>query len=590
VTVLKLTADQDRLVAEYGAALRDAGLRCDKALVWGGRSFFARFGSIEAWQQAPLERQLALNVKLHRFIAWLLATHRAAAPAAYLIARRPQFGRVVAAHHPVFFAEFCATATALGFPRHAVAHQWAVLCQVCAVHAVPPEELTHEQLDAARCLLTTAGAGLGKGMRALRSALFHLEATLFHAQVTDSVPRRRTPDKASERAAEWDRIAARAPRIAETAARYLEQIALTLRPGTVRGCESVLREFASFVIDHGHGHETWAHIKRADVEAYKAWLSQRPAQRSARLHRHTIRERLGKLRGFFERALEWGWEDVPHRVPVFGGDFPVADERLPRFLDDAAAAKLLVAARADPDPFNRLTVEFLARTGLRKGEYLALTVDAVVQIGSAYWLRVPVGKLHNDRYIPLHPQLKALLDEWLAHRPSELRSNLMFIHRGRPIPPSRVDRAVATVARAAGIGHVSPHQLRHTLATQAVNRGMSLEAIAALLGHRSLRMTLVYARIADRTVADEYFAVSQQVEALYDRPRELPAAAEGNEMTRLRKEMQRRMLGNGYCARPVELDCHFESICESCSFFVTTEEFRPTLERQRDDAIAKGQV
>jgi hypothetical protein len=61
-------------------------------------------------------------------------------------------------------------------------------------------------------------------------------------------------------------------------------------------------------------------------------------------------------------------------------------------------------------------------------------------------------------------------------------------------------------------------------------------------------------------------------------------------MTKLRREMHRRMLGNGYCARPVEMDCHFESICESCSFFVTTVEFKPTLRRQRDDAAAKGQV
>ncbi|MEU1374963.1 hypothetical protein ABZ442_14995 [Streptomyces triculaminicus] len=38
------------------------------------------------------------------------------------------------------------------------------------------------------------------------------------------------------------------------------------------------------------------------------------------------------------------------------------------------------------------------------------------------------------------------------------------------------------------------------------------------------------------------------------------------------------------------MDCHFESICESCTFFVTTIEFRPTLERQRDDTAAKGQV
>ena len=153
-----------------------------------------------------------------------------------------------------------------------------------------------------------------------------------------------------------------------------------------------------------------------------------------------------------------------------------------------------------------------------------------------------------------------------------------------------MDHAVTKVAAAAGLSGVSPHRLRHTLATQAINRGMSLEAIAALLGHRSMRMTMVYARIADRTVADEYFAVSDKVEALYDQARELPAEAEGTEMAKLRKEMHQRMLGNGYCARPVELDCHFESICESCTFFVTTIEFKPTLQRQRDDAEAKGQV
>ena len=61
-------------------------------------------------------------------------------------------------------------------------------------------------------------------------------------------------------------------------------------------------------------------------------------------------------------------------------------------------------------------------------------------------------------------------------------------------------------------------------------------------------------------------------------------------MRKLRAEMHRRMLGNGYCARPVGLDCHFESICESCTFFQTTIEFRPTLQRQRDDAADKGQV
>ena len=190
-----------------------------------------------------------------------------------------------------------------------------------------------------------------------------------------------------------------------------------------------------------------------------------------------------------------------------------------------------------------------------------------------------------------NPQLKTLLDDWVTnHRPNGLRSDLLLIEKGRPVTKLRIANALGRLGREAGIGHVTPHQLRHTLATQAINRGMSLDAIAALLGHKTLAMTMVYARIADKTVADEYFAVTEKVEALYDQPRELPADDEGSEMRKLRAEMHRRMLGNGYCARPVEMDCHFESICESCTFFVTTLEFRPTLRAQREDAARKGQV
>jgi hypothetical protein len=90
-------------------------------------------------------------------------------------------------------------------------------------------------------------------------------------------------------------------------------------------------------------------------------------------------------------------------------------------------------------------------------------------------------------------------------------------------------------------------------------------------------------------VADEYFAVSEKVEALYWQAPTLPASAEGPAMARVRKE-HHRMLGNGYCTRPVELDCAFETICEGCTFFATTIEFRPTLRRQHKDAERKNQV
>jgi hypothetical protein len=151
-----------------------------------------------------------------------------------------------------------------------------------------------------------------------------------------------------------------------------------------------------------------------------------------------------------------------------------------------------------------------------------------------------------------------------------------------------VTRFLNKAGAAAGLPHIHPHQLRHTLATQAINRGMSLEAIAAMLGHRSMDMTLRYAKIANRTVADEYFAVTDQVDALYAQAQPLPADAIGPKMARLRRE-HHRLLGNGYCTRPPELDCAFESICETCSFFQTSIEFRPTLQAQHDDAASKGQ-
>jgi integrase len=86
---------------------------------------------------------------------------------------------------------------------------------------------------------------------------------------------------------------------------------------------------------------------------------------------------------------------------MFAMDVPVADDPLPKFLDDAQAARLLNAA-VQAEPLDRLVVEILARTGLRASELCDLAPDATCRIG-AWWLRVPVGKLRNDRYIPLHP-------------------------------------------------------------------------------------------------------------------------------------------------------------------------------------------
>ena len=179
-----------------------------------------------------------------------------------------------------------------------------------------------------------------------------------------------------------------------------------------------------------------AGIGRIHIEAYKQWLVARPGYRKqTTLSKTTLGMRMGHLRVFFERIAEWGYDDVPIRIPVYASDRPFKNKPLPKFLDDPTAAKFMAAARALPDPFDRLAIELLARTGMRKGELLGLTIDAVVQIGSAYWLRTPVGKLHNDRYIPLHPACKSMIDDWLA-RPAGLAGQPSAAHRPGPARPA----------------------------------------------------------------------------------------------------------------------------------------------------------
>ena len=385
---------------------------------------------------------------------------------------------------------------------------------------------------------------------------------------------------------EWEEMNVLSPRLASVSARYLDQIALSLRPASVVVVDMALRSFCRYLIEEHPQITSFRAVGRPQIEGFKAHLGDHITEKGKSLSANTRRMRLSMLRVLFERMIEWDWDDAPPRCPIFASDLPKPDEPLPKFLDDGDATRFARAVAAETDPLRRLTLELLMRTGMRVGELCALERDAVVQIGEGFWLRIPIGKLHNDRYVPLHPTLLPLLDAWRArHDDGDL--GLLLTNGERPLTRHVVTRMINRAGRRAGLGHLHPHQLRHTLATQAINRGMRLEAIAALLGHRSLRMTIRYARIANRTVADEYQAVTAKVEALYSEA-PLRADAEGPTMRRVRAEHS-RMLGNGWCTRPAELDCSFEAMCEGCGFFATTVEFKDTLTRQAEHAAEHGQ-
>lgn len=587
-------AEEPGIGQARAAYLADAGTQ--PARLSRSRSigrFVTEFGDVSGWRACSVPERLAAGDQARAFAHFAVVHDRVPVEAEYVAAVTSRWGHHVANRDPEQANQFRRQAASLSFNRLEIDKMWSKLAQICVITGSRPDELSSDNYVAGRAAFWAAVVAKHGGTipTTLATPLFGLDAVMFHRGQAPRPTTRKAWAARSVPETSWDQITAAAPMMAATMHRYLDQLRVSLRASSVASIEITLRQIAGHLISTSSV-TTVADIGRPQIEAYGTWLAGRGGYRkNSTISKTTIGMRMCHLGAFFRRIIEWGYPDAPLRPPVFSSDRPAKDKPLPRFLDDAATAKFMAAARELPDPFGRLAIEILARTGMRKGELLGLTTDAVVQIGSAYWLRIPVGKLHNDRYVPLHPQLKTMIDNWLEQRPDWQNSHLLFTDRGRPIPPTRVDHAVQTAATAAGIGHVHPHQLRHTLATQAINRGMSLEAIAALLGHKTMSMTLVYARIADRTVADQYFTVTEKVQALYQQqqPAMLPAADEPAPMRKLRAEHSKRMLGNGFCTRPAELECHYETICESCTFFVTTIEFRPTLQAQRDDAARKGQ-
>ena len=274
----------------------------------------------------------------------------------------------------------------------------------------------------------------------------------------------------------WEQLAAAIPGIAAPMRRYLQQIGCVLRPRSVENADQALRLFAAFLAEQAPGTGSLTAVARRHVEDYKPWLACRPGQNKPRLAPATIACRLGTLRMFFIRIDEWGWAEAPPRVPTFGGDLPRLDRPLPSALDDAAAARLLRAARADRRMLVRVAVEVLLRTGLRVSEFTGLPAGAIVLIGAGHWLHVPVGKLGGDRYLPLHPHLVTLIDDYRTAHVDPSNPLLLPRENGRALDRHTVTRMTSKAGTAAGLPHIHPHQLRHTLATQAKMSGVASDA------------------------------------------------------------------------------------------------------------------
>jgi site-specific recombinase XerD len=310
------------------------------------------------------------------------------------------------------------------------------------------------------------------------------------------------------------------------------------------------------------------------------------------------RNRIITLRRFLTDIVEWGWPDAPTRPLVFTRDIPRLPRALPRYLAPDTDRQLTQALAASPNPLFADALMLARATGLRIGELVDLELDCVHEVpGQGAWLKVPLGKLATERMVPLDDHTVDIVDRLvatrspgrpLAHPRTGRPAQFLLTHHGKRVCAQTLRDELARVAHDAGLGHITPHTLRHSYATALVNAGVSLQALMALLGHTSAAMSLRYGRLFDTTVRAEYeraltLAKDRLGPVLPD-----PPATPVNLHTDWRDAPAiKARLAGGFCMRaPAQGACPYANICEHCPNFRTDAGYLPVLAAQRLDTEA----
>lgn len=135
--------------------------------------------------------------------------------------------------------------------------------------------------------------------------------------------------------------------------------------------------------------------------------------------------------------------------------------------------------------------------GLRRSEISWLTMDRYRE--SERTLRV-LGKGNKERDVPIVAPLQSMLDRWLSVRGREPGALVCLSNKeGRllvecAVSPQTVYSIVSDAAVAAGIAHLSPHDLRRSMITNGLEAGMDALVVSKIVGHEQLQTTLRYDR------------------------------------------------------------------------------------------------
>jgi integrase/recombinase XerD len=260
-------------------------------------------------------------------------------------------------------------------------------------------------------------------------------------------------------------------------------------PRTRDRYQAALSEFAAWYRQTFRDDPDPALLTDLEVRDYVAHL-----QTVRRLSPSSIHLRLSALRGLLK--------SLGRTLRIRG---PRMQKPPVRVLSARELGRLFAAAEGEDwiDKRNTAILALMAKAGLRVGEVVALELGDIELGARSGWATVRMGKGNKTRRVPLNGDVRQALQAYLAARPAFSTPFLFVSRTGSPLSARDVQRLVAELARRAGIpGRVTPHVLRHTFATRALEKGADVAAVAALLGHESIATTSRYLHPSEARLAE----------------------------------------------------------------------------------------
>jgi site-specific recombinase XerD len=310
---------------------------------------------------------------------------------------------------------------------------------------------------------------------------------------------------------------------------FLASLVPTFRPATIHCYTFSLRKLYRWLGMHDLVPE---HLARPHVERWLRWLHDAGLHASSR--HHILVESRAYLRWLSERRRM----RTPPDELIRNSDFPKLPRYLPRPLSAEADRELQrrLAASHDPAAWALL---LMRRTGLRIGELRNLEYHCIRADERHTLLKVPLGKLNNERLVPIDATSVELVRRLQSTEPRP-RSWLVPGAGGARAPYGRIRRTLTLHSHdLPEPTRITCHRLRHTFATEMLSAGMSLVGVMRLLGHRDYHMTLRYAAVMPEVVEDEYAKALAQLATKYQLPARTPSTDETPDPGRILDQLAR---------------------------------------------------